>query len=232
MDRYCRWRDEGYMSSTGTVFPDIGGTVLTALKSYKKTGFPYSGVSFKSTAGNGALMRLAPIPMYFCDKDTNVVEEMSIDSTRTTHGAQECMQASAYFGCLLQRALKNESREEILRPEPNRLVSENLKPVINKCEYKTKTESQIKGSGYVVNSLEAALWAFHTTDNFKDAILKAVNLGDDADTTAAICGQIAGAYYGFKAIPESWVDKLTMADVIITLAENLYKGDKQCQGHV
>ena len=69
----------------------------------------------------------------------------------------------------------------------------------------------------------AALWCFYNTDHFRDAILKAVNLGDDADTTAAVCGQIAGAYYGREGIPEAWVQRLTKRDLIESLAERLYE---------
>jgi ADP-ribosyl-[dinitrogen reductase] hydrolase len=79
-------------------------------------------------------------------------------------------------------------------------------------EYRSKAEGQINGSGYVISSLEAALWSFVTTDSFEDAVLRAANLGDDADTTAAVCGQIAGAHYGALAIPTRWLDKLAMLD--------------------
>ena len=88
-------------------------------------------------------------------------------------------------------------------------------------EFKTKSIDELKGSGYVIESLEAALWSFWHTDNFKDAILTAVNLGDDADTTAAICGQLAGAYYGFEAIPQTWLDALYRKDDLIQIARQL-----------
>ena len=80
---------------------------------------------------------------------------------------------------------------------------------------------EIKGSGYVIESLEAALWAFWHTDNFKDAILAAANLGDDADTTAAICGQLAGAYYGLDTIPKEWLAVLYHREDIEQLAIKL-----------
>jgi hypothetical protein len=91
-------------------------------------------------------------------------------------------------------------------------------------EYRNKTEDEIRGSGYVVNSLEAALWCFHKTDTFRDAVLKAVNLGDDADTTAAVCGQVAGAFYGESGIPDEWLDKLCMRDRITEFANQLSAG--------
>ena len=86
-----------------------------------------------------------------------------------------------------------------------------------------KAESAIRGSGYVVESLEAALWCFMRTDTFRDAVLRAANLGDDADTTAAVCGQIAGAYYGEFAIPRDWLDKLCMYREIGDLADRLFQ---------
>ena len=81
---------------------------------------------------------------------------------------------------------------------------------------------EVRGTGYVVRSLEAALWAFERTDSFRDAVLAAANLGDDADTTAAVCGQIAGAYYGVGAIPAEWLEKLAMRERIEELAEGLF----------
>ena len=90
-------------------------------------------------------------------------------------------------------------------------------------DYLSKAEEGIKGSGYVVECLEAALWCFWTTDSFESAILKAANLGDDADTTAAVCGQLAGAFYGEEGIPPGWLDLLYMRDEIKSLAERLYR---------
>ena len=92
---------------------------------------------------------------------------------------------------------------------------------ITKGEYSDKNQADIRGSGYVVESLEAALWCFLKTRNFKDAILEAANLGDDADTTAAICGQIAGAYYGRSGIPDSWVQYLVMSEEMTDFADRL-----------
>lgn len=92
---------------------------------------------------------------------------------------------------------------------------------IARGEYLGKQEGQIRGSGYVVECLEAALWCFMRTDRFDDAVLMAANLGDDADTTAAVCGQIAGAFYGEAAIPARWLQKLALRDEIRRLALRL-----------
>ena len=93
--------------------------------------------------------------------------------------------------------------------------------------FKEKQPPAIKGTGYVVNSLEAALWAFYNTDNFKDGCVMAVNLGDDADTTGAVYGQIAGAYYGFSNIPENWVSKLSLSEVILDFSVKLFNLSKK-----
>jgi len=94
---------------------------------------------------------------------------------------------------------------------------------IGRGDYRDKEEDQIRGTGYVVQSLEAALWCFLHTDSFRDAILKATNLGDDADTTAAVCGQVAGAFYGGTGIPDSWLEKVVMREEISELADLLHE---------
>ena len=94
--------------------------------------------------------------------------------------------------------------------------------IINAGEYKSKSRDQIRSTGYVIDTLEAALWAVWNTDNFKDAILLAANLADDADSVAATAGQLAGALYGFSGIPEEWRDKIVYKDKIIDFAEKLF----------
>jgi ADP-ribosyl-[dinitrogen reductase] hydrolase len=221
MDRYLNWMNNGYMSSTGECF-DIGGTVLKALEKYRDTGEPVAGSTHTRSAGNGCIMRLAPVPMFYVNDNAAAVQR-SVESSRTTHGAQECLDACALFGELLVRALQCESKEQLLQGSEQ---THNLSPAIASIaagDYQSKHEDDIRGNGYVVQSLEAALWCFQTTGSFKDAILKAANLGDDADTTAAICGQIAGAHYGFDNIPRDWRDQLACYELIIDLADMLYE---------
>ena len=148
---------------------------------------------------------------------------MSGNSSLTTHGATECVEASRLFGAMLFKALEGASKDEILVGHGLGSFSSSNIQSIAQGEYRNKAESEISGIGYVVPSLEAALWCFYHTDNFKDAILRATNLGDDADTTAAICGQVAGAFYGEAGIPEDWRNKLVMHDEIRLLADHLYK---------
>lgn len=221
MLRYCKWRDEGYLSSNGECF-DIGLTIQKSLARFNQSGEPFSGPTDRLSAGNGCIMRLAPVPMFFYpDRDAAI--RMSGESSRTTHGASECIDASGLFGAILFQALAGSEKQDILCGHGvTGLTSENIQ-AIAPGDYRVKQEDEIRGSGYVVESLEAALWCFWQTTSFKDAILKAANLGDDADTTAAICGQVAGAYYGEAGIPAPWVEYLVMSDDIRRLADRLYE---------
>lgn len=231
MTRYVRWMQEGYLSSTGTCF-DIGITTSGALRAFMRSGAAYSGSADPDSAGNGSIMRLAPVPMFFYP-DAAAVIHYSGESSRTTHGAQECIDACRLYGRMLHAALDGKPKAEILFGAPTDteatvLDHSILAPKIRQIAegvYRAKSVDEITGSGYVVASLEAALWAFWTTESYRDAILAAVNLGDDADTTAAVCGQIAGAYYGLDNIPQSWRAQLVMHDEIVQLADALAKID-------
>ncbi len=224
MRRYVRWWREGYLSSTGVCF-DIGNTVAGALRRYERSGDPYSGSSDPYSAGNGSIMRLAPVPLFYAD-DLQQVIHYSGESSRTTHGAEEAVDASRLYGAMIALALQGGAKTEILCNGHLSLFPANdLAPAIRDIAeggYRTKSRDEIKGSGYVVQSLEAALWCFWQTDSYRDAVLLAANLGEDADTTSAICGQIAGAYYGVGAIPEVWLVKLARRALIQDLARHLF----------
>lgn len=223
MNRYCNWMRLGYMSSNGACF-DIGVTVQLALNAYLRSGDPFSGSDNPRRAGNGCIMRLAPVPMFYFSSPERAIH-FSGESSRTTHGAQECIDACRLFGSLLVKALAGKSREEILFGEhfpPDAPAPAPAIAAIAAGEYSSKNVDNVYGGGYVVSCLEAALWCFLHTDSFEEAVLRAANLGNDADTTAAVCGQIAGAYYGEKNIPKGWLKKLAMRDTIGDLAEQLY----------
>ncbi len=228
MDRYVRWYREGYMSSTGRCF-DIGNTVSAALQRYEQTGEPYSGSTHPHTAGNGSIMRLAPIPMFFARQPAEAIARAA-DSSRTTHGAQTAVDACRYFAALLLGALNGESKETLLAahytPVPGLWQQAPLVAEIDEIaagSFKERQPPEIKGTGYVVPSLEAAFWAFYHSDDFRDGALRAANLGDDADTTAAVYGQLAGAYYGERGIPAGWREKAAQRDLILDLATSLYQ---------
>jgi ADP-ribosyl-[dinitrogen reductase] hydrolase len=224
MDRYVRWHKEGYMSCHGWCF-DIGNTVCDALVRYRKTGQVYAGSEDPMSAGNGSLMRLAPIPLFYAKAPRQEALAFAESSSRTTHGAPECLEACRLFAEMLLRAFEGQSREAILfEHEPGFVTSPNI-AAIARGDYRNKSEAEIRGTGYVAQSLEAALWCFLNTDSFEAAILRAANLGDDADTTAAICGQIAGAYYGESGIPSRWLERLVMVADIRTMADSLSQQD-------
>jgi ADP-ribosyl-[dinitrogen reductase] hydrolase len=223
MERYWRWYQEGYLSSTGVCF-DIGNTVRKALHTYKETGNPIAGIADLFSAGNGSIMRLAPVPLFYFP-DREAVLTYSVRSSLTTHRAVECLDACKLLGDIIYRCLNGMEKHEVLLGNKDSLDLFESRSIrrLAAGEYLHKSENAIWGTGYVVESLEAALWCFATTDNFEQSILKAANLGDDADTTAAICGQVAGAYYGQAGIPKDWLDKLVMRNEISQLAENLYR---------
>ncbi len=226
MARYIRWWLDGYMSSNGHCF-NIGVTVREALTNFMETGNPLAGPTAPETAGNGSLMRLAPVPMAFYRTPQQAIE-MSAECSRTTHGTQMSVDACRYFAGLLVGALHGVPKEELLSPKycplPNYWLAKPLHPQIEEIangSYKKKNPPEIKGTGFVVRTLEAVLWAFHKTNDFKTGCLTVVNLGDDADTTGGIFGQIAGAYYGVEGIPEEWRAKIAKKDLIESLANQL-----------
>lgn len=227
MERYVNWMQQGYLSSTGTCF-DIGNATSAALHRFIQSGDPYSGSTDPHSAGNGSIMRLAPVPMFYYPDQAAAVEHAA-RSSRTTHAAAECVDACRLYARLLCRAFDGQDKDAILFAAPYAPDDPPLAPKIAAIaagDYRTKSRDQISGSGYVVHSLEAALWCFHQTDTYRDAILMAVNLGDDADTTAAVCGQIAGAYYGVDGIPDQWRNKLTLHDEIQSLADRLLDANR------
>lgn len=218
MDRYVNWWTRGYLSSTGECF-DIGLTVCTALGRYQENGDPFAGSSDPYSAGNGSLMRLAPVVLfYFPDREK--VRLYSGESSRTTHGAQECIECCWVLAEALSNALDGRPKDQVLDLSHLTLEAPKVQ-AIARGEYRDKPREEIIGSGYSVAALEAAFWCFHHTHSFVDAVLAAANLGNDADTTAAIVGQLAGAFYGVEGIPTSWLDTLHMRDEIQEMADAL-----------
>lgn len=218
MNRYMNWWQWGYLSATGHCF-DIGTTVAHALQKYANDGDPFAGSSHPRTAGNGSLMRLAPVVLWYFP-DELLALEYAEASSRTTHAAPEALACCRLFAQMLMNALSGKSKRETLTAIPQLPEQENLRRIAE-GNYLKKTRAEIFGTGYCVQSLEAALWCFAQGKNFKETILLATNLGDDADTTAAIAGQLAGAYYGINGIPQQWQEKLWQYGDIDTLARKL-----------
>lgn len=227
IELYRLWWQDGVFSVNGRCF-DIGNTVLDALHRYVDTGLVKAGSDDSMSAGNGSLMRLAPVPMYCYDSFEEAVH-LGGESSLTTHGAVEAVDACRYFSGLLWGALHGEPKQKLLEGlyspiegfwDRNPLCP-SVRRIVEQADYKWKAAGDIRGSGYVLHSLEAALWAFHGTDDFISGVLKAVNLGEDADTTGAIFGQLAGAYYGERTLPTAWLKKLAWVNVFYLKAEEL-----------
>lgn len=219
MRRYCDWWRKGYLSSTGVCF-DIGNTAANALAKFEAAGEPYSGSTDPFSAGPGSLMQLAPAALYYHPDLHNMIK-FTAKSSMTTHGVRESVEACQYFANLPYLVLAGVSKDELLSGASFEPSSKKLRAICT-GGFLGKEAKMIRGSEYVVESLEAALWCFYHQGSYESAVLAAANLGDDADTTAAICGQIAGAFYGEEGLPGKWRGKLAMADFIEEMADKLF----------
>jgi ADP-ribosylglycohydrolase len=227
MRRYVRWYRDGYWSSTGHCF-DIGNTTRASLERFQENpDEPYQGPTSSFQSGNGSLMRLAPVPLFFAPDAAAAIEHAAL-SSRTTHGSDAAVDACRYFAGLLIGALRGEPKEALLSPFyspiPGYWDRHPLSDEIAAVAAGSFLHSEppvISGAGHVVRSLEAALWALRDATDFREGALRVVNLGDDADTTGAIYGQIAGAYFGASGIPAAWVETLTYRAAIERMAIEL-----------
>jgi ADP-ribosylglycohydrolase len=261
--RYKWWHKNGYMSSTGKCF-DIGAATKKALNEFERRQhefaktyrIPLENIDYLSdpnilthfnencgendAAGNGGLMRLAPVPLFFWQNPGKAVE-YSGRSTLLTHGDRKAFDACRFYGALIVAALRGEPKSELLHHDFYQKHQEwfGATPLhqdvktIAEGSYKKQNgyEDGIRGKGYVLDSLKAALWAFWSDENsFEKGVLAAINLGDDTDTTAAIYGQLAGAHYGYAALPERWVNHIYARHFIMCLSKWIvYEGDKCSQ---
>ena len=225
--RYVRWKRTGHHSSTGRCF-DVGGTVLAALARFERFGEPWSGGTDPYSAGNGSIMRLAPVPLFFAHDPELAIANAAL-SSRTTHGHPEAIDACRYLAGLIVGALQGKTKEELLLTRFSPLAGlwtelPLVAPIarVANGSFLQEEPPVIRGDGYVTRSLEAALWAFARSTDFEDGALLAVNLGEDADTTGAVYGQLAGAYYGVDSIPPGWRAKLAKLEVLESFATRLH----------
>lgn len=235
MQRYLRWYREGHLSSTGSCF-DIGNTVETALQRFEQTNDPFTGLTDPRYGGNGSLMRLAPIALAYVNDPATAIH-LAGEMSRTTHAAPEPIDACRYYAGLIVGALTGISKDELMSeryaPLPDIWAKEPLTSRIDKIaagSFKHKEPPSIQGRGYVVDGLEAALWAFWKSESFVEGALLAVNLGHDADTTGAIYGQLAGAYYTLPEIPVKWRECLAYGSYIEGVASQLMQFDQSAVG--
>jgi ADP-ribosylglycohydrolase len=199
MRRYVRWWRTGHRSSRPGRCFDIGVTVRQALARFEQAGEPFAGATDEYSAGNGSLMRLGPVAMFYASNPAGAIARAD-DSSRTTHGAAEAVDACRYFAALLVGALRGEP-----------------KPVLLSKTFYAKSVPE-GGAMLAPRIREIASGSY----NFREGALLAVNLGDDADTTGAVYGQLAGAFYGAGAIPRDWRDRLYEGDAIAALARRLH----------
>jgi len=220
LERYGRWWRTGHLGSNGRCF-DIGIQTRDALARFEKTHEPSPGSTDPEKAGNGSIMRLAPVPLFFA-RDVEAAIEHSGESSRTTHGAPRAVDACRYLGALIAGAVRGVPKEQLLSEGYWEWGA--LHPEIDEVRrgsFRRRQPPEIRGSGFVVRSLEAALWALEHTPDFRDGACRAVNLGDDADTTGAVYGQLAGAIYGVGAIPPAWCSILARRETIEDYARRL-----------
>lgn len=213
MRNFTAWVQRGAYTPYGTAF-DVGGTTREAITLYKRTGTK-TGLTGENSNGNGSLMRIMPVAFYDgTDREIDGVSSL-------THAHERSMTACRIFARILRSILFGVNLQEainvaVLAEGTNNPEMSHFCRVI---DIASAAEGEIKSSGYVVDTLEAALWCAFNTDNYKDCVLKAVNLGGDTDTIGAIAGSIAGVMYGFDAIPAEWVKQLANLSYIESMAK-------------
>ncbi|MFH5927481.1 ADP-ribosylglycohydrolase family protein [Roseomonas xinghualingensis] len=221
MDRFVSWWREGAYSCTGTCF-DIGMATRDALARYLKSGNPFAGSTDPYSAGNGSLMRLAPAAIHALH-DPAFAQHLAVQQSRTTHAAPQAVEACSFFAELLMEAMQGVPKAELL--EPRGWKGDPAIVAAAKGTWRGRDRSAVRSSGYVVHTLEAALWAVERTESFEEALVLAVNLGDDADSVGAVTGQLAGALYGMSGIPARWLEPLAWQARLVGLADALLAGE-------
>lgn len=218
MTRYANWYQWGYWSSTGQCF-DIGMATREAIQQYLRAGNALAGSEDARSAGNGSLMRLAPVAMAYA-YDEQRVQEMAALSSRTTHAAAECLDACRLFAVALSRALLVPTRRRCWIWPRCRLAA-RASPRLRRAAGAAKVASRSRVRAMWCTVLRP-LYGVSTGTSFEAAVLEAANLGDDADTTAAIAGQIAGAFWGRSGIPAHWLERLHQQTEIRALAQSVH----------
>ncbi|KAI4199476.1 MAG: hypothetical protein LQ350_004617 [Teloschistes chrysophthalmus] len=228
---YLKWASDGYMSSIGRCF-DIGNATRTALGiwnvKFARFGKPARVRAWQESidyelkkkvhCGNGSLMRVSPIGLVY-HKDPQKAMDYAAASSQVTHPYPTNAEACKIYTKLIASTFSNLGKVDLASIVADwQFEDPDLKARFEKYgkleDWQQVQEEAISSSGYVVHTLEASLWAFFSTESFEEGGIKAVNLGDDADTVGAIYGGIAGAYYGSEALPKRWLDGLQARDVL------------------
>ena len=230
---FARWMDDGHNASNTRCF-DIGTTTRAALMRFKGKAHKAPEGEGRN-AGNGSLMRLAPMALLTADAEPASAISQCGQSSRTTHDDPRAVDACRYMGALLVGALRGDSKETLLSPlytppgagtdlwQGEKALCAEVEAVARGSFRSKGGPPQICGGAFAPTSLEAALWAFASSTTFAEGALLVANLGDDADTVAAIYGQLAGAHYGAAALPPTWVAKLVHKPLLRAAADGLHE---------
>ncbi|UFT98802.1 ADP-ribosylglycohydrolase family protein [Radiobacillus kanasensis] len=235
MKKFVQYQDKGYLTPFGKMF-DIGRTTADAITNYKNGTSPEKcGGQSEYDNGNGAIMRISPLVFRLYNEFDFVKKSEIIKKyTEITHAHPRAIVGSIIYVELLLRIYHNRSLENSLQ-DVHKLFTENFKEdheyskelkhynrILDEDFFGTPQE-KIISDGYVVHTLEAAIWCLGNTTSFKDAILKAVNLGEDTDTVASITGSLAGMYYKMDGIPEVWLEKIVRKHDVDQLIKEFYE---------
>jgi ADP-ribosyl-[dinitrogen reductase] hydrolase len=228
--KFEQWYSYQYWTPNGHIF-DTGISTRAALEKLSKGTKPeHSGESGEYSNGNGSLMRILPIVFYLQNKPIDVRFEVVRQVSGITHAhirsVMACFFAIEFLLNLLEipdkfkayRRTQNDVRDYVMHKGISKSEQELFLRIFYDEIYELP-ESEIYSSGYVIHTLEASLWAFLTTKTFEEAVLKAVNLGDDTDTTGSVTGGMAGLFYGVENIPTEWINQLARKGDVLYLAE-------------
>lgn len=230
---FVRWMKKGYWGAHHTCF-DVGNTTAIALNRIADgKDVLHSGESQSEANGNGSLMRIAPASIYFYNNDSTALMERMREVSGITHAHFRSVFACFIFSKFVKTIMQGEAKEQAYRLAMQEVQEYAATQNFNSAELnlfeRTLSGSllhepvdKIHSSGYVLHTLEASIWCFMNFDTYSEAVLKAVNLGGDTDTTACVTGALAGLYYGTSGIPKNWKDAIARKNDVITLAKDFY----------
>lgn len=225
MKAFVSWRDEGEYTPYGECF-DIGNTTAFALMNFKRFGNPLeSGLDDDRSNGNGSLMRIIPAALYADAHRLSRGEAVDLSHTLSslTHAHLRSKIGCGIFTCVALELIRFQGKSAVYdglnvaaEIYSSRMFASEIKAYSRLLDdgFFALGEDKIQSSGYVVNTLECALWCLMNTESYRECILKAVNFGNDTDTAACVAGALAGLLYGLDGIPVRWREKLARADLI------------------
>ena len=231
MDKWVKWISKSEYTPTGVAF-DIGRTCLKAIKKYCNGTAPLQcGSTSINENGNGSLMRILPVALYAYSKklDDTSIHKLTNEVSSLTH-AHEVSRLGCYIYvqfiiCLLKGNTKQEAYKYIQNLDYRSFTIDSINQytrILNE-QIEFQILDNIKSTGYIVDTLESAMWIFMNAQHYKEAIIASTNIGGDTDTIGAIVGSMAGIYYGFEDIPSSWLDKLQRKDYLMELVDRFEK---------